>query len=71
MIFPNIIVINENAPDDGADIMQNYISVQKKNVNKLVEGLKHFMPNEEFKTYTWEEYEASKKEKKVNPNNSK
>jgi len=47
-MLPKYILIDKNAPKNGADVKAEYISVREENLNKLLEGLTHITPNMEY-----------------------
>jgi len=57
LMLPNIIVIDEEASEDGAEIYMNHVRVREENKNKLIEGLKMAFPQKKFTVVTKKEYE--------------
>ena len=68
MLVPTTIIIDENGPEDGADIKPSCVVVKKENLDRLMEGFRLFMPGINFQIFTKEEYEASEKKKDLDSN---
>lgn len=68
MVVPKIIIVDEDGPEEGADIRASCMVTRKKNLTLLIEGLSLFMPYIEFKIYTKEEYATHTAKKKTDPN---
>lgn len=55
-MLPNIIVIDQSGPYNGADIHANYMVVRERNKHKVINGLRMFMPDIKFEVMTKKEY---------------
>jgi len=55
-MLPSIIVIDKSGPYTGADIHKNYIVVRPRQKHKVIQGLRMFMPNVDFKIMSKQEY---------------
>lgn len=79
MMVPELIIVDETGPKEGADIKPGCVVVRESNLKQIVEGFSFFMPDTEFKIYTKVEYGAYQEKKKAlkiaqaeksaNPNN--
>ena len=69
-MLPNIIVVDKSGPYNGADIKAKCIVVRPRQKDKVIRGLRLFMPNIKFKIMTKKEFiDAINTEKeKINPN---
>jgi len=77
-MVPNVIVIDEEASEDGAEIYMTHIKVREANKEKLIEGLKMVFPDKQVVVLTKKQfqkgsYETEIKKKKtitpIDPNN--
>ena len=55
-MIPDIIVVDEEGPETGADLRMNFVLVKEKNAEFLIKSFKHFFPDRKFKVMTKKEY---------------
>ena len=55
-MLPNIIVVDKSGPYSGADIKATHIVVRQRQKDKVIRGLRMFMPNIDFKIMTKKEF---------------
>ena len=68
-MIPNIIIVDESGPENGANVHTDCVVVRKDQVDKLKEGFALAFPDIEFKIYTKAEYETFTKKKEAGSNN--
>ena len=65
MMVPELIIVDETGPKEGADIKPGCVVVRESNLKQIIEGFSFFMPDTEFKIYTKVEYEAYQEKEKA------
>lgn len=55
-MIPDIIVVDKDGPDEGADLKMDHVLVNERNSNFVIKSLKHFFPDRNFKVMSKKEY---------------
>lgn len=56
-MLPNIVIVDKSGPYNGADIHKEFIVVRQRQKHKVVQGLRMFMPDVDFRIMSKQEYE--------------